>query len=66
MVRKYIEPSWDKDSFTCPHCNTVSLMNFKRVNYQGMASCFHDKTRIWGSSWVGIATCYNCQRKVFL
>lgn len=63
MVRKYIEPSWDKDSFTCPHCNTVSLMDFKRVNYQNMASCFHDKTRIWGSSWVGIATCYNCQRK---
>ena len=63
MANKYIEPSWDKDSFTCPHCNAVSLMDFKRVNYQDMASCLHDKTRIWGSSWVGIATCYNCKKK---
>ena len=63
MANKYIEPSWDKDSFTCPHCNTVSLMDFKRVNYSGMESGFGAKIPFWGDSWVGIATCYNCQRK---
>ena len=63
MANKYIEPSWDKDSFTCPHCNTVSLMDFKRVNYSGMESGFGAKKPFWGDSWVGIATCYNCQRK---
>ena len=63
MANKYIEPSWDKDSFTCPHCNTVSLMDFKRVNYHGTQCKIDHKEHIWGSSWVGIATCYNCQRK---
>lgn len=63
MANKYIEPSWDKESFTCPHCNTISLMDFKRVNYSGMQSGFGDKISVWGDSWVGIATCYNCKNK---
>jgi hypothetical protein len=63
MANKYIEPSWDKDSFTCPHCNTVSLMDFKRVNCHGTQCKIDHKEHIWGGSWVGIATCYNCQRK---
>jgi len=64
MANKYIEPSWEKDSFTCPHCNTVSLMDFKRVNYSEMQSGFGDKIPVWGDSWVGIATCYSCRRKI--
>ena len=63
MANKYIEPSWDKDSFTCPHCNTVSLMDFKRVNYNGMYSTLDTKNHISGDCWVGIATCFNCKNK---
>ena len=63
MTKKYIEPNWDKNSFTCPHCNTISLMQFKRVNYQDLDAGFSGKTNGWGDSWVGIATCYNCKKK---
>lgn len=63
MAKKYIEPNWDENSFTCPHCNTISLMHFKRVNYQDLDAGFSDKTNGWGDSWVGIATCYNCKKK---
>ncbi len=63
MTNKYIEPSWDKDSFTCPHCNIVSLMDFKRVSYTNMESSLVHKNGRWGDSWVGIATCYNCKNK---
>ena len=59
MTKKYIEPNWDENSFTCPYCNTISLMQFKRVNYQNLDAGFSGKTNGWGDSWVGIATCYN-------
>lgn len=28
MNQKYVTPARDKDAFTCPHCNTLSLMKF--------------------------------------
>ena len=64
MAQKYTEPSWDKDSFTCPHCNTLSLMQFSRVNYCDMDFFLADKVNNCCDSWVGIATCYNCKKKV--
>ena len=64
MAQKYTEPNWEKDSFTCPHCNTLSLMQFSRVNYCDMDFFLADKVNNCCDSWVGIATCYNCKKKV--
>lgn len=64
MANKYVEPSWEKESFTCPHCNTLSLMQFSRVNYYNMELFLADKANDCCDSWVGIATCYNCKKKV--
>lgn len=64
MAQKYTDPNWDKDSFTCPHCNTLSLMHFLRVNYSEMDYGFANKKDNRCDSWVGIATCYNCKEKI--
>lgn len=64
MAQKYTDPNWDKDSFTCPHCNTLSLMHFLRVNYSEMDYGFANKKDNRCDSWVGIATCYNCKKKI--
>ena len=33
MASKYIAPQQDIRSFTCPHCNTVSQMQFDRHQF---------------------------------
>ena len=33
MQKNYVSPDYMKDSFTCPHCGTLSLMNYVKVNY---------------------------------
>lgn len=64
MTQKYTEPSFDKNSFTCPHCNTLSLMEFLRLNYSNTHCRVVGKENNQCDSWVGIATCYNCKKKI--
>lgn len=32
---KYVAPSYLNDSFTCPHCGTLSLMHCVAYSYNG-------------------------------
>ena len=34
MNNKYIAPDKNLDSFTCPHCQTLSLMNFRTLCFE--------------------------------
>ena len=65
MAKKYVEPDYMKDSFTCPHCGTLSLMQYECVNYYQDESVHlaHQKKGMAGYSWVNIAKCHNCKRK---
>lgn len=66
MLKNYVSPDFAKDSFTCPHCGTLSLMHYVRVNY--VKGDYHS-TNIYkndkiGDSWIIIATCHNCKKKI--
>lgn len=63
MANDYVEPDYLKNSFTCPHCNTLSLMKYDRVDYNKLYTSFNSRERYGFNSWVQIATCYNCQKK---
>ena len=65
-MKNYIEPNYMIDSFTCPHCGTISLMkyiciNFNEDNYIGLS-----QSRIInkGDNNIIIASCVNCKRKI--
>lgn len=34
MVKKYVEPNFSRESFTCPHCGTLSLMSYYTLCYR--------------------------------
>lgn len=62
MITKYVAPNKDKKSFTCPHCQTLSLMEFDS----------HSFTKDYSTSRFGtpeylneiyIARCENCGKK---
>lgn len=66
MQKNYVSPDYMKNSFTCPHCGTLSLMHYIRVNY--VKGDYHS-TNIYkndkiGDSWIIIATCHNCKKKI--
>lgn len=66
MQKNYVSPDYMKNSFTCPHCGTLSLMHYVRVNY--VKGDYHS-TNIYkndkiGDSWIIIATCHNCKKKI--
>lgn len=65
MKKNYVSPDYMKDSFTCPHCGTLSLMHYFFVNHtkDGYSSTFI-KGRITGDGCVSIATCHNCKKKI--
>lgn len=63
MIAKYVAPNKDKNSFTCPHCQTLSLMEFDR----------HAFTKDYSTSQFGtpeylneiiIARCESCGKKI--
>ena len=54
----YIEPQKDKSFFTCPHCNTVSYMEYAKHHFQTdfiLANLVNILT---------IARCTNCGEKI--
>ncbi|WP_300813605.1 DUF4145 domain-containing protein [uncultured Bacteroides sp.] len=65
MRKNYVSPDYMKDSFTCPHCGTLSLMNYKKVNYfNGIYQNTTNKKEGNGTSCVLIATCQHCKKNI--
>lgn len=54
----YIEPQKDKSFFTCPHCNTVSYMEYGEHHFQ------RDFVRNDFVNNLTIARCTNCGKKI--
>ena len=65
MQKNYVSPDYMKDSFTCPHCGALSLMHYVCVNYANgnYYSTTANNKRV-GDSWILIATCHNCKKKI--
>lgn len=65
MQKNYVSPDYMEDSFTCPHCGTLSLMNYIRLNYfnEIYQSTTNKRTKS-GNNWTLIATCQNCKKKI--
>ena len=65
MAKNYVTPDYMKESFTCPHCGTLSLMHYVYINYIGheLLSMTHQDTRK-GNNWLNIASCHNCKKKI--
>lgn len=64
MNKNYVAPDYMKDSFTCPHCGTMSLMHYQCISYQGdQVLSIVPKKKI-GTGWVEIASCQNCKKKI--
>lgn len=65
MQKNYVSPDFMKDSFTCPHCGTLSLMNYKRINYfDEIYKSTTDKEIRGGNNGILIAACQNCKKKI--
>lgn len=65
MQKNYVSPDYMKDSFTCPHCRTLSLMNYIKVNYtNGIYQNTSNKKGVGGTNWILIATCQNCKKEI--
>ena len=54
----YIKPEIDKKSFTCPHCHTLSQMDFAQ---QGFNQDFNGE---YFGDYLNIARCFNCGKKI--
>lgn len=54
----YIEPQKEKSFFTCPHCNTVSYMEYAKHHFQT------DFVRNDFVNNLTIARCTNCGKKI--
>ena len=65
MATKYVEPDYGKNSFTCPHCGTLSLMHYSTVSFKScvLASTAHG-INDFGDSKMYIAVCQNNKKKV--
>ena len=65
MLSKYIHPDNLKESFTCPHCGTLSLMHYSVIEYPypGYKPILDAKDMKRGTGWVQIAICHNCKQK---
>ncbi|WP_278622364.1 DUF4145 domain-containing protein [Prevotella denticola] len=74
MSNKYIAPDKNLDSFTCPHCQTLSLMNFRILRFEqdimtddnGVAFIInkHGYDEAIYSSELKIARCHSCGKKI--
>ena len=64
MGSNYITPDFKKDSFTCPHCGTLSLMHYHSISFQG-CTIVSSKSGVnkYGDSTMHIAICQNCKNK---
>lgn len=63
MAKNYVAPDYQKDSFTCPHCGTMSLMHYECISYHGYQVISVTSKQKNGTSWVEIASCQNCKKK---
>ena len=63
MAKNYVAPDNTKDSFTCPHCRTMSLMHYECISYYGCQILSVAPKQKQGTSWVEIAACHNCGKK---
>ena len=63
MNNKYIAPEEYLQSFTCPHCQTLSLMHFESHHFQeDINESFSSQTSI--KNKLNIARCCNCGKKI--
>lgn len=64
MAKNYVAPDYKKESFTCPHCGTLSLMHYKTASFQGCwAISLKEEINVVGDSRLYIAICQNCKKK---
>ena len=63
MTKKYVAPEPTKDSFTCPHCGTMSLMKHDIVYYRGAQAVSLNNFVSNKTSYVQISSCINCSKK---
>jgi hypothetical protein len=52
---KYIQPAVGEKSFTCPHCDTVSMQSWWSRKWDGSSSVNKNIAPLW------IGTCHNCK-----
>lgn len=63
MNNKYIAPDRNLDSFTCPHCQTLSLMRFGLYHFSDEVN-LSSNTITENQNIFHIARCYNCRKKI--
>lgn len=63
MYKNYIAPDLSKESFTCPHCGTLSLMRYEYIGYNGPDAFSMSQRRGSGFEYVIIASCLHCKGK---
>ena len=63
MNNKYIAPDRNLDSFTCPHCQTLSLMRFGLQHFPDEVN-LSSNTITENQNILHIARCYNCRKKI--
>ena len=63
MNNKYIAPDRNLGSFTCPHCQTLSLMSFSSQYFPDEVNLSSNKITE-NQNILHIARCYNCRKKI--
>lgn len=63
MAKTHIAPDYMKASFTCPHCETLSLMHYTCISYRGYKEISMTQNTREGDNWINIASCQNCKKK---
>ena len=63
MNNKYIAPDRNLGSFTCPHCQTLSLMSFRSHHFPDEVN-LSSNTITENQNILHIARCYNCRKKI--
>ncbi len=63
MANNHIAPDYMKESFTCPHCGTLSLMHYTCISYRGYEVISLTENNREGDNWLNIASCHNCKKK---
>lgn len=63
MSKNYVEPDFNKKSFTCPHCGTLSLMRYTPISYRGPDAVSMGTNKGPYTNVVTIASCLHCNQK---
>lgn len=63
MANNHIAPDYMKESFTCPHCGTLSLMHYTCISFRGYKAISMTENLREGDNWLNIASCHNCKKK---